>query len=32
MPWHSLPIYLEIVLGGGVACADAMMMYRGGFP
>ena len=23
------PYYMEIVLGGGVACADAMMMYRG---
>ena len=26
------PYYLEIALGGGVACTDAMMMYRGGFP
>ena len=26
-----LPYYLEIVSGGGVACTDAMMMYRGGF-
>ena len=25
------PFYLEIVLGGGVACTDAMMMYSGGF-
>ena len=25
------PYYLEIVLSGGVAFADAMMIYRGGF-
>ena len=25
------PYYLEIVLGGGVVCADAMMLYRRGF-
>ena len=25
------PYYLEIMLAGGVACVDAMMMYRGGF-
>ena len=25
------PYYLEIILSGGVACVDAMVMYRGGF-
>ena len=25
------PYYLEISLSGGVACVDAMVMYRGGF-
>ena len=25
------PYYLENMLGGGVACTEAMMMYRGGF-
>ena len=25
------PYYLEIMFGDGVACPDAMMMYRGRF-
>ena len=24
------PNYLEVLLGGGVTCVTAMMMYRGG--
>ena len=25
------PYYLEVLLSGGVACVDAMVMYWGGF-